>query len=852
MTKLALRGLAARKLRAALTAVAVVLGIGLVAGTYVVTDTINASFDDIFRTANEGSDVIVKTEEAVESDTETVPPMPASVLEQVSAVDGVASAAGAIFDTVSIFDEDGERIGTTGAPSFVASTAPEPFSTFDYTEGAAPASDDEMAVLEATADRDGFEIGDSIQVAGRTGTSEYRVSGIARFGEVSSFGGASLVVATLAEAQRLVDKEGEFDAVSAAAEDGVTPEELAQRIDAELPPGIAVRTGEEDAAQQSTDIEDDLGFLQTALLVFAGIALFVGAFTIFNTFSITVAQRMREFAMLRTLGASRRQLLVAVVVEALLIGVAASAVGLLAGIGLAPALNGLLSAFGLDLPSTQTVVESRTVIVSLVVGTVITLLAALVPALRATRVSPMAALREGAAPSGGHRRRGVTALAVVLLGAGVVLICVGLFGGGGDDATVLSLLGGGAALIFLGTALASPRLVRPIASGVGRPIERLRGVTGRIARENAVRNPGRTAVTAAALMIGLALVTFVTVFAAGARNSVDEIISQQFAGDLLIQNTDGFSPIPGPVAETAAQVPGVELVAPTRTSEGRLVGGEDETIRPTGVDPGPFAQLFQLDWVDGSDDDLRGLGAREAVLDSEWADDEGIEVGDEFTVLTPRGTEVTYTAAATFDNPDLTGEFVIPEGTLRTDYGEDRAAIILVGVTPGADRDAVQDRLNEVLAAQFPVAEALDQEGVKDRISESVNQVLGLIYVLLALAIIVSLFGIVNTLALSIHERTREIGMLRAIGMSVQQMRRVVRYEAVITALIGAVLGTVIGLFFGWIVMQPLADDGFSFTLPVGTILIMLAIATVAGVIAAIGPARRATRLDVLDALAYE
>ena len=851
MTKLALRGLAARKLRAGLTAVAVVLGIGLVAGTYVVTDTINASFDDIFRAANEGSDVVVKTEEAVESETDVVPPMPASVLDQVAAVDGVATAAGGIFDGVSIFTEDGKRIGTRGAPSFVASAQPEPFASFDYPEGSAPASDDQVAVLEATAERDGFEVGDTIQVAGRKDTRRYEVSGIARFGDVSSFGGAALVVATLPEAQRLVDKEGELDAVSAAAEDGVTPAELAQRIDAVLPPGIAVRTGEEESAQQSADIEEDLGFLQTALLVFAGIALFVGAFTIFNTFSITVAQRMREFAMLRTLGASRRQLLLAVVVEALLIGVAASGVGLLAGIGLAPALNALLSAFGLDLPSTETVIKTRTVVVSLIVGTVITLLAAVVPALRATRVSPMAALREGSAPPAHHRRRSVTALAAVLLATGVALICIGLFGGG-EDATVLSLLGSGAALVFLGTALASPRLVRPIASAVGRPIERFRGLTGRIARENSVRNPGRTAVTAAALMIGLALVTFVTVFAAGARNSVDEVIEKQFAGDLVIQNTDGFSPIPGPVADAAREVQGVAVASPTRVTEGRLVGGANETIRPTGVDPGSFSQLFDLDWVDGSDAVLLGLGPRDAILDADWADKEDIERGDRFTVLTPRGTEESYTATGTFDNPDLTGEFVIRNETLGRDYGEDRAAIILVGIQPGADRDTVQDRLNNTLEARFPVAEALDQQGVKDRISENVNQVLGLIYVLLALAIVVSLFGIVNTLALSIHERTREIGMLRAIGMSVQQMRRVVRYEAVITALIGAVLGTVIGLFFGWIVMQPLTDDGFSFTVPVGTILIMLTISTIAGVIAAIGPARRATRVDVLEALAYE
>jgi putative ABC transport system permease protein len=853
MGKLALRGLAARKLRAALTAVAVILGVALVSGTYVLTDTMNASFAEIFRTANAGTDVIVSREEAVESETNAPPPMPASVLDEVRRVDGVASAAGSIFELADVFDEDGERIGSQGAPSFVASVQPEPFETLTYPEGRAPRRDDEVAVLEVTAERDGFGIGDVIQVSARRAAKRYRIVGIARFGDVSSLGGASIVVTTLREAQRIAALEGRFNQVSVEAAEGVRPEELAERIAAALPDGFHVRTGEQDAAEQSADIEEDLGFFQTALLVFAGIALFVGAFTIFNTFSITVAQRTREFAMLRTLGASRRQVLRAVVAEALVIGIVASGLGLLAGIGLAPLLNGLMKAFGIDVPSTGLVVESRTVIVSLVVGTLVTLAAALVPAVRATRVPPMAALREDALPAPERRRRRVSALATLLLVAGVVLLCVGLFGGSDEDATVLSLLGGGAALVFLGMALASPRLVRPIAAAVGRPIERARGLTGRIARENTVRNPGRTAVTAAALMVGLALVVFVTVFAEGARRSVEDVIDRQFAGDLLIQNTDGFSPIPGPVADAARDVEGVRLVSPTRTSEARLVGGSDDTIRPTGVDPESFAELFDLEWEEGDDDEaLTGLGPREAVLDIAWADREGIDVGDRFTVVTPRGTERTYTAVATFDNPDLTGEFVIRNDTLARDYGEERIAIILVSVEPGADVKAVQDRLNERLKAEFPVAEALDQQGVKDRIAESLNQLLGLIYVLLALAIVVSLFGIVNTLALSIHERTREIGMLRAIGMSVRQMRQVVRYEAVITALIGAVLGTLLGLFFGWLVMQPLRDDGFSFAVPVPTLIVLLVVSALAGVLAAIGPARRATRVRILEALAYE
>jgi putative ABC transport system permease protein len=851
VTKLALRGLFARKLRSLLTAFAVVLGVGLVAGTYVLTDTIDSSFDDIFQTANEGSDVVVKSREAIDTEQGSLPSMDAAVLDEVQRVDGVETAAGGVFDTVSYFDEDGDRIGSGGAPTFIASVAPEPFEVFNYTDGRPPQSREEVAVDALTADRYDFEIGDPLTVAGETGAKDYRVVGVAKFGEVESFGGAATVIATLAEAQRITAKEGRFDTISVAAEDGVTPGALARRVDAALPDSISVLTGTEDAAEQAADIQDDLGFLQTALLVFGGIALFVGAFTIFNTFSITVAQRMREFAMLRTLGASRRQVLATVVGEALLVGLAASVLGLFAGIGIAPALNALFKTFGADLPNTGTVVLTRTVVVSLLVGTVVTVVAALVPALRATRVPPVAALREGAVIPPGRRHRLVLPSAFLLLTTGVALISVGLFAGIDEEGTALSLLGGGAVAIFLGTALASPKLVRPLASAVGRPIERMRGVTGRIARENAVRHPGRTAVTAAALMIGLALVTFVAVFAGATQNSVDEIIDERFAGDIVIQNTDGFTFFTDAVTGTAREVEGVALASAVRTAEGQLQGQSD-TITVSGVDGRTFPDLLSLEWAVGSDDTLRQLGPGQAALDKEWAADEGIVPGQRFTIATPTGREVSYTATGTFDNPDLTGQVVISADTLTADFGERRNSYVLIGVAEGADANAVRARLGDVLKDRFPNVEALDRQGYKDRVSESLNQVLGLIYVLLALAIIVSLFGIVNTLALSIHERTREIGMLRAIGMSVRQMRRIVRYEAVITALIGAVLGTVIGVFFGWIVIQPLKDDGFSFTFPAGTILAMLLLAAVAGVLAAIAPARRATKVDVLDALAYE
>jgi putative ABC transport system permease protein len=332
---------------------------------------------------------------------------------------------------------------------------------------------------------------------------------------------------------------------------------------------------------------------------------------------------------------------------------------------------------------------------------------------------------------------------------------------------------------------------------------------------------------------------------------VDEVIDERFAGDIVIQNTDGFTYFTDAVTGAVREVEGVEQASPVRNTDGQLQG-QSETITVSGVHPPTFGDLISLEWEVGSNDTLRQLGPGTAALDKDWAADEGILPGERFTIATPTGREVAYTAAGTFDNPDLTGEVVIAADTLTADFGERRDAYVLIGVADGADPNAVRERVGALLKERFPNVEALDRQGYKDRVAESLNQVLGLIYVLLALAIIVSLFGIVNTLALSIHERTREIGMLRAIGMSVRQMRRIVRYEAVITALIGAVLGTVIGVFFGWIVIQPLKDDGFSFSFPAGTIVAMLLVAAVAGVLAAIAPARRATRLNVLDALAYE
>ncbi|MGH2822304.1 MAG: ABC transporter permease, partial [Thermoleophilaceae bacterium] len=411
-------------------------------------------------------------------------------------------------------------------------------------------------------------------------------------------------------------------------------------------------------------------------------------------------------------------------------------------------------------------------------------------------------------------------------------------------------VGGGAVATLFGVSMFSPRLVRPLASVAGWPLERARGITGRLARENAVRKPGRTAVTAAALMIGLAVVVFVTVFAAGISASIGNAIDRNFQGDVVLQHTDGFSPISPAAAREAEQVDGVRTVSSLSFGGAEYEGGD---IRLSAVEPSTVSDVLSLDWEEGSPDTLSGLTGDTAVVDDAWASSNDIEVGDRITVRSPLERDVTLTVDGTVkDNADLLGNVVVSEDTLRGQFGSRQPSMTLVRLEEGANADAVQEQISQRVDRRFPVVETLNQQELKDNQEEQIQQLVGFFYVLLALAIVISLLGIVTTLALSIHERTRELGMLRAVGMSRRQVRRLVRYESVITALIGAILGTVLGVIFAALVSRPLADEGFELAYPIGTLIVLLVLAALAGVLAAIFPARRAAKLDVLRALAYE
>ncbi len=859
MFSLALRGLASRKLRAALTAFAIMLGVAMVAGTFMLKGSVDKAFDDIFAEANAGIDVTIQPKAAFESDfdlPESGAALPESLVQRVAAIDGVEKASGGIADpaAIAILDENGDRIGPAGGgpPQIAGSVQPEPFNPFTWTEGSAPAAEDEVGIDSITADEEGYEVGQSIRISGLRGAKDYTLSGIGQFGSGVPLGGASFALFTLPEAQAITGKEGELDEIQVEAAEGVTPDELSSRINAALPKTAEAQTGAEDAAQQSADIKDGFGFLTTFLLVFAGISVFVGAFLIFNTFSITVAQRTREFGMLRTLGASSRQVLTTVFTEALVLGVVASILGIFAGLGFVALVTGAFKAMGFELPQSGIVITPASVIAPMIVGVVATLGSSIVPALRATRVTPLEALRDGPqsneAPS---RRRVWIARALVLIG--ILALAGGLFATS-SFGSALPLLGLGLILLFVGVAMLAGTLISPLASLVGKPIERLRGVTGRLARENTLRNPSRTATTSAALMIGVALVVFAAVFASSATKSVGDALDETFAGDLTISNTDGFSPISPDIARQVEGIEGVETVSPVTGAPAEVQLSTPTKALVTGLDPETLTDVAKLDWVDGSDETLTGLTPEEAIVESQWAEDKGVAVGDEVTLRTATGEEVTVRIVGSVRDRVqlLVSTVALPIATVRDRFDARQDFADLIGFTSGADSDATREQIDRLLEDRFPQAQAQDQQELKQQQEDGINQLLALIYVLLALSVIVSLFGVVNTLVLTIYERTREIGMLRAIGASRSQIRRMVRYESLITAMIGAIIGSVIGLLIAVAAVEALKDDGLVLGIPVVGIIIVLLASGVAGVIAGIWPARRASKIEVMEALQYE
>jgi putative ABC transport system permease protein len=852
VTAFALRGLLGRKLRTALTAIAIVLGVATVSGTYVLTDSINNAFHSIFFETRQGSDVVVSGKSAFDLTGDsgvTAPSFNESLLQKVRDLPDVAEADGSVNGQAQLIGKDGKAIVYGGAPNlgFSIARGESRFNPLQLVSGTWPKAN-EVVVDKSTASKEDIKVGQVIGVQAVGPVERLRVSGIVKFGSVSTIGGATLSGFDLPTAQHLFGKPGKLDEIAVAANQGVSDPKLLAEIRRVIPPGTQARTAQSQSREDSKETDSFISFLQKFLLGFGGVALFVGSFVIANSLSITIAQRTREFATLRTLGASRGQVLRSIVLEALVMGILASVVGLFAGLALAKGLFSLFDAVGFTLPNNGLTLETRTIVVALLVGIVVTLLASLRPAMRATRVPPIAAVREGATlpESRFARFRLPAAILLTVLGFGALL--AGLFVPDLGTGQILLYMLGGALLVFFGIALLSVRLVGPLAWTLGWPATRIGGAAGDLARDNSRRNPQRTASTASALMIGLALVTLVSLLAAGIVSSFRGAVKDIWKNaDYAITAQNNFNPIPIAASEAIAKTPGVVAVANVRAGEALAFGNK---IAITGVDP-PSQRMFNLDWKEGSPVALGTLGDDGAFVDKDYARSHHLSVGSPVPLTFANGTKELFTVKGIFDPPtggSPFGRVTISDASFDRHVSEPQNLYSFV-LMRGGQTPANEAALDRTLK-DFPNAKAATRQKFIDNQISGLSSVLNILYVLLALSVVVSLFGIVNTLVLTVFERTREIGMLRAIGMTRRQVRRMIRHESVITALIGAAIGIALGIVLAVLLIARV--DFIVLSVPVGQLVVFAIASIFVGIIAAIFPARRAARLNVLEALQYE
>ena len=849
MLQLTLKGLWAHKLRFVMTGLAVILGVAFMSGTMILTDTMGRTFDDVLATNNDGIDAIVRRAAAVEGDTTDVRErLEESTLDRVRAVDGVDAAAGSVQGFAELVRADGEvdenELGGTVGTAWIADDRLNPFQ---LAAGQPPAAAGEAVVDRATVSDEVWQLGDTFTVLAKTGPVALTLVGEATYGDIDGMPGMTMIATDLSTEQELFGEPGMIDNIVAAATSEVPADELAVRVQSALADDdVEVLTGDADTAGKQADLREDLRFFNTFLLTFAYISLLVGTFIIYNTFSIVIAQRTRDLAMLRAIGAGRRQVVRSVLIEASAVGVAACAVGLLLGVGMSFGLRRLLGQVGLDIPSGPTVVSAATIVTSVVVGIVVTLASALAPALRAGRVRPIAALRDIAIDRS-HLSTGriVTGLTVVI--GGLIACAAGITV---DDKAGLQFLMIGAVTTVLGVFVLGPVVARPVLRALGRPARAMSGSVGQLAQENARRNPKRTSATAAALMIGVALVGFITIVAASTMAAVTEQVDRSFRADFVIDSgqweAGGFSPV---LADQLTDLPEVELASPIRATPVAISGASTQLA---GVETATFERLYDIEVTHGRLADVAGPAVAVA---SDEAVKQQLELGDIVTVTFARTGEVELTVAAIFDEAvaGVGGTAWITDlGTYETNVTDqyDRQVFVMAG----DDVDAATARAAiDTVLADWPNGQLQDQAEFKESITAEINSILNLIYGLLALAVLIALIGIANTLALSVHERTREIGLLRAVGMTRSQVRTLVRWESVMIATLGTGLGLLLAIGGAWAIVQALADEGITHVVvPTGRIAVIVACAVLAGVIAAAGPARRAARLDVLIAVATD
>lgn len=852
MLRLTVKSFLAHKVRFLLTAVAVILGVAFMSGTMVLSDTLKRTFDNLFSNVFEGTDAFVRSTNVVDTPFgETRGRIPRSLVATVASVPGVEAADPGIQFYAQPVGADGKAIGGQGPPSlgFNWTDSPE-LNTFRIVAGHPPRRDGQIVIDKGTADKGHIAVGDRITVLTGQAPARYTVAGIAKFGDADSPGGATVTMFTTAQAARIAGAGDTVDGISVAAAPGVSQTEIRDRIQEAMPAhGVEVITGRKLTDENQSAIQEGLSFFNRALLIFAGVALLVGCFVIFNSFSIVVAQRNREMALLRAVGATGRQVTRSVLGESVLVGLVASVIGLGIGIALAIGLKALLGAFGIDLPAAGVVVTVGTVVTAVVVGTVVTVVSAVFPARRAARVSPMAMMRDVALEKPTSLRRRGT-VGVSLLALGIALLLFGLFS---HVENRIAYIGLGALLVFFGVAVLAPILVQPASRLLGAPMARLSGVSGLLARENALRSPRRTASTSAALMIGVALVGFITIFAASTKDSIAVALRQAMRADFVVTPKGtfgggsgvGFSP---ELARKLGALPQVRTATGIRLGAVEIDGAGKFVI---GLDPRRALDVFDLDVRRG---DFADLSPRDIAVSEKAADDHGWTIGTPLKVRTPEGGTRTMRIGSIYGRGQQSGlaDYAISLAAYERLFTEQLDMQVYVRLEPGVSDAAAAPALERIVK-RYPNGELQNQAEFRESQEAQINQLVNLVYALLALAVIVALIGIANTLALSIHERTRELGLLRAVGMTRRQLRSSVRWESVIIALFGTALGLAVGILFGWAVTRGLRDQGITeFAVPPVQIVVIVVVAALAGVAAAHFPARRAAKLDVLQAVSSE
>jgi putative ABC transport system permease protein len=847
MVRATLKNLLSHKIRLALTALSVVLGVAFVAGTFIFTDTINKSIDKLFDTI--ASDVTVTKTSEFSSDVATGT-LPASLVDTVAAVPGVENAYGSVFvEGVQLINpETNKVVGAQNGPPSFGTNWPDPnqnqYGSIRIVDGSPPRSSNQVVIDKSTADRAKLHIGDPVKVQTPGPQVSATISGIFAYENSDGLGSTTIVFDT-PTAQQLLLEPGEFTTIEVTAAPGVTNEELTQRVQAAIPSDYVAKTAQQTSDELRSDIDSILGIFRTILLVFAGIALFVGIFIILNTFSMLVAQRTRELALLRAVGASRKQITRSVLLEALVVGVVGATFGLLLGFGLAALLRLLMQLIGADFGDQAFVLELRTIVVSYVIGILVTLVAAYLPARRAARIPPMAALRDDVAlPAAGLRRRVIigTPLAV----GGVLALAAGLAGQG--DVT-LPLIGAGVAGLMIGIIVLAPLISRPVVGVLSKPFTRTHGAVGRLARGNAMRNPRRTAVTAAALMIGLSLVATIGVVGNSLKASVDKLFDSSVQAEYQVMNSVGGAFTPR-VGDDLANVPGVQAVTRVQFVPAKVDGQSvGSTVDPgmMGITPSGLGTALPITMISGSE---QSLAAGQMLVNESTADAHHYTLGQQVELTLPASSR-TVQIGGVFKDDDLLGRLLLDSSVVKQVNQDNRDNLVLLN-TGGNTSPALRSELDTVMQ-QYPTVQLMDKAEAKAANRAQIDQLLLVLWALLALAVFIAIIGIINTLVLSVYERTREIGLLRAVGLGRRQLRSMIRLESVVVALFGALMGLVLGVGFGVAIQQAVDEDVFDvLSIPWGQLVLFVVIAALIGVLAAVWPAHRAARLDVMQAITTE